>query len=227
MLNGWKCKLTMSAAATLFCSTSAGATDLVAEGNKEYRLGHYDVARAYYREAAASNPLSYQLHYQIGNASMNVRDYVAAQGSYEFCLKLNPSADVKTQCYKALAFIKSELSQPDTPAIPATPARMYVPTQKYNSAFSTTPKSDAELQKEKTKEHIKRLADAELAKLKEEEENERWQQLMSQTNRLYKYSDGIVRRDLSNEEKLQFLKEYEQKARVIHDRAQRNIDAIK
>jgi hypothetical protein len=103
---------------------------------------------------------------------------------------------------------------------------MHVPTQNYNSAFSTTPKSDAELQKEKTKEHIKRLADAELAKLKEEE-NERWQQLMSQTNRLYKYSDGTVRRDLSNEEKLQFLKEYEQKARVIHDRAQRNIDAIK
>jgi hypothetical protein len=223
MLNGWRCKLTLSAAAALFCSTSACATDLVAEGNKEYRLGHYDVARAYYREAAASNPLSYQLHYQIGNASMNVRDYVAAQGSYAFCLKLNPSADVKTQCYRALAFIKSELNQPDAPV---TPARMHVPTQNYNSAFSTTPKSDAELQKEKTKEHIKRLADAELAKLKEEE-NERWQQLMSQTNRLYKYSDGTVRRDLSNEEKLQFLKEYEQKARVIHDRAQRNIDAIK
>lgn len=98
--------------------------------------------------------------------------------------------------------------------------------QNSNTTSSATPKSDAEVQKEKTKEHIKRLADAELAKLKEEE-NERWQQLMSQTNRLYKYPDGTVKRDLSNEEKMQFLREYEQKARVILDRAQRNIDAIK
>lgn len=221
-MNRWKCKLSMSAAAALFCSTAAGATDFVAEGNKEYRLGHYDVARAYYKEAAASNPFSYQIHYQIGNASMNVRDYVAAQGSYELCLKLKPSADVRAQCYRALAFIQSELTKQDTPA---TPARMYVPMQNSNTTSSATPKSDAEVQKEKTKEHIKRLADAELAKFKEEE-NERWQQLMSQTNRLYKYPDGTVKRDLSNEEKMQFLREYEQKARVILDRAQRNIDAI-
>lgn len=70
-----------------------------------------------------------------------------------------------------------------------------------------------------------REAEKDIGKMKEEE-NSRYRDIVSQSNRIFK-SDGTYRRGMTSEGMEQFLKEVAAKEQAIRDRAKRNCDAIR
>jgi tetratricopeptide (TPR) repeat protein len=229
-------RLTFAAIAVLLSASAAYAEDDFSLGNREYVLGNYNTARFYYTQAIISNPKSYQPHYQNANAAMQLRDFADAKYNYLNCLKLHPPANVKAHCNRALSYINAgpktrqtpnyAPAQPQPPLPSATSVTHNTSRSEITHAAVSAPTTDAEIQKDAAKAHIMREAEVEIQKVKEEE-NQRWRELVSQSNRVYKYSDGSIRRGLSDEETAQFMKEVEQKTQAIRERAQRNVDAIR
>lgn len=220
----------LATVAVLFSATGSFATDENALGNQYYLKGNYAAAKIHFQKAIAANPQDYEAHYQLANTCMQLKDTEGAVRSYMRCQECNPTLSILLHCQKALDHLK----YPPPPKFPPAPApggiqpgpaatRPYVDS---SSALNLPGKTDAAAQKEANRANIMRQAEAEIAKMKEEEKT-RWKELVSQSNRLFKYSDGTIRRDLSSEETAQFNQEVAQKEQAIRERAKRNCDAIR
>lgn len=221
---------TLAIVAVFLTATNSFAADEHALGNQNYLKGNYAAAKIHYLKAIAANPGRWEAHYQLANTCLQLKDKEGAKKSYIRCLALNPAAEIRAHCERAVGYL-SGLPLAPIPGPSPLPAPKVDPSSSHfgqfeNSSSADPVKTDAEVQKDANRERIMRQAEADIVKMKEEE-NARWRELVSQSNRLFRNSEGKVRRDLSPEETAQFFQEVAQKEQAIRERAKRNCDAIR
>lgn len=219
----------LAAVAIFLTTTATFAADENALGNQNYLKGNFAAAKVHYLKAIASSPERWDVHYQLANTCLQLKDKEGAKKSYIRCLSLSPTAEIRTHCERAVGYLAGLPLAPTLAPVPAPTPTPKVQEQipSYLSPSETAPaKTDAEIQKEATRERIMREAEAEIVKMRNEE-NLRWKETVSQSNRVFKYSDGTYRRGLNSEETAEFLKEVAAKEQAIRDRAKRNADAIR
>ena len=219
----------LAAAAILVTATATFAVDENTLGNQNYQKGNFAAAKAHYLKAIAAAPDRWDVHYQLANTCLQLKDKESAKKSYIRCLSLNPTAEIRTHCERAVGYLAGLPLAPTLAPAPAPTPQPKVQEQipSYLGPSETAPaKTDAEIQKDATRERIMREAEAEIVKMRNEE-NLRWKETVSQSNRIFKYSDGTYRRGLNSEETAEFHKEVAAKEQAIRDRAKRNCDAIR
>lgn len=221
----------IAAAAIFFSATPSFAADEIALGNQNYKKGSYSAAKIHYLKAIAAHPERWDAQYQLANTCLQLKDKAGAKKGYIRCLALNPAAEIRAHCERAVAHLSGLPLAPTPVPIPATASAPKVEERAPSyldptNAFSSPPaKTDAEVQREATRERIMREAEKDIGKMKEEE-NSRYRDIVSQSNRIFK-SDGTYRRGMTSEGMEQFLKEVAAKEQAIRDRAKRNCDAIR
>ncbi len=220
----------LAATTICFSAPASFAADENALGNQNYLKGNYSAAKVHYLKAIAANPQRWEAHYQLANTCLQLKDKEGAKKGYIRCLALNPSAEIRAHCERAVGFLAG-LPLAPAPVPPPTPApkiQERAPSYLDQTETSLSPapaKTDAETQKEATRERIMREAEAEIAKMKSEE-NSRYKEMLSQANRIFR-PDGSYGRALTVDQMEQFTKEVAAKERAIRDRAKRSCDALR
>lgn len=218
-----------AAIAVLFAYAPPGWADEYSQGTADYAVGYFVGAKLHFIKAAAAKPKSWQAHYQLANTYIQLKDSANAKKSYLKCIACNPPADTKANCQKAIAYIASN----PTLAAPAAAAPVYRPSMyssgtRSSSTTSTAPSvgSSGTDGKEAQRAKIMQAAEAEIAKMRAEEEV-RLKEMEANSNERYRQADGTVKTGLSTEEEAAFKKEVEQKASAIRENARRRADSIR
>jgi tetratricopeptide (TPR) repeat protein len=218
-----------AAMAVLFAYAPPGWADEYSQGTADYAVGYFVGAKLHFIKAAAAKPKSWQAHYQLANTYIQLKDSANAKKSYLKCIACNPPADTKANCQKAIAYIASN----PTLAAPAAAAPVYRPSMyssgtRSSSTTSTAPSvgSSGSDGKEAQRAKIMQAAEAEIAKMRAEEEV-RLKEMEANSNERYRQADGTVKTGLSTEEEAAFKKEVEQKASAIRENARRRADSIR
>lgn len=202
-----------------------GSADEYSIAVTKYSEGNYAEALQHFAKAAQSQPKSWKVQYQLANTQLQLKEIEKAKKSYQKCLSLNPPADTKANCQRAIDY----LNNPPQPAAPA-PYRpsLYQRSSSSSSSSSsdTGAPSAAEREKEAARARITREGEAEIQKMKAEEE-ERLKAAQASTNRSWIHSDGSIQTHLSESEEAEFKKEVARKEAAIRDRMQRQLNSIK
>lgn len=215
----------ISMAAFLFISVPASNADEYSVAIAKYSEGKFAEALAHFNKAAQAQPKSWKVQYQLANTHLQLKDVEKAKKSYQKCLSLNPPADAKANCQRAIAYLNN-------PTPPAS-TQAYRPSMYMNSSSrSSAPPADsagvpaADKEKEMARARITREGEAEIARMKAEEE-ERLQSARVNANQQFRLEDGTVRYQLSDSEEAEFKKETARKEAAIRERMQRQLNAIR
>lgn len=213
-----------TAIATFVFWPTAGLADEYSQGSQSYAAGNFSSAKEHFMKAVLAKPKSWQAHYQLANTFVQLKDSANAKKSYMKCLTCQPPADVKTNCAKALAFIASN------PALTPPKAAAYRPSlnQSPNRSSSSTEAASENAQGalEDRRARIMQEAEAEIAKMRAEEEA-RFKQMEANSNQVFRNADGSRSTGLSEEEEDAFHKEVEAKAAAIRERAKRHAASVR
>lgn len=219
-----------AAIAVLFAYAPPGWADEYSQGTADYAVGYFVGAKLHFIKAAAAKPKSWQAHYQLANTYIQLKDSANAKKSYLKCVACNPPADTKANCQRAIAYIASN----PTLAAPAAAAPVYRPSMYSSGTRSTSTSASTTAPagssggdgKEAQRAKIMQAAEAEIAKMRAEEEV-RLKEMEANANQMFRYPDGTVKTGLSTEEEAAFKKEVEQKASAIRENARRRADSIR
>lgn len=216
-------------AAFVLISSPACKADEYSVAVGKYGEGKFAEALTHFNKAAQAQPKSWKVQYQLANTHLQLKEIEKAKKSYQKCLSLNPPADAKANCQRAISY----LNNPPQPAAPAP----YRPSLYQRSSSSSsggdssvtgtgTVLSAAERDKEAARARITREGEAEIQKMKAEEE-ERLKYAQANTNRSWIHSDGSIQNHLSDSEEAEFKKELARKEAAIRERMQRQLNAIR
>ncbi len=217
--------LSAASLATFVLATQPSSADEYAKGAAAYSAGDFAGAKTHLIKAAQAKPKSWQAHYQLANAYVQLKDSTAAKASYQKCIANHPPADIQAHCTTALSYIASnpKLTAPVAVAAPR-PVQVVAPKQSIDSSASTAggdsgePGVSADLAMRRAR--VLQDGETEVARMKAQEK-ERQADVESNANQRYIYPDGTVKTSLSSEEIAQMQREVEQKAAAIRDRAKR------
>ncbi len=191
----------------------------------KYNEGKFSEALSLLTKAAQSQPKSWKVQYQLANTQLQLKDMEKAKKSYQKCLSLNPPADTRANCQRAIDY----LNNPPKPAatMPYRPS-MYMNSSSRASSIPSEGSAvpSAEKEKEMARARITREAEAEIAKMKAEEE-ERLQSAQANANQKFRHEDGTIKYELSDTEEAEFKKEVARKEAAIRERMQRQLNAIR
>lgn len=190
----------------------------------KYNEGRFAEAQQHFAKAAQSQPKSWKVQYQLANTQLQLKQIEKAKKSYQKCISLNPPADTKAQCERAISY----LNNPPQAAAPAPyrPSLYARPSSSSSASSDAGAPSFADREKEAARARITREAEAEIAKMKAEEE-ERLQAAQSNSNRGWIQQDGSVKYHLSEAEETEFKREVARKESAIRERMQRQLNAIR
>jgi len=214
-------------AAFVLISSPACKADEYSVAVGKYGEGKFAEALTHFNKAAQAQPKSWKVQYQLANTHLQLKEMEKAKKSYQKCLSLNPPADAKANCQRAISY----LNNPPQPAAPA-PYRpsLYQRSSSSSSAGDSsgtgTGLSAAERDKEAARARITREGEAEIQKMKAEED-ERLKSAQANTNRAWIHSDGTIQNHLSDSEEAEFKKEVARKEAAIRERMQRQLNAIR
>ncbi len=219
-----------AAVAFLFACPLPGLADAYSQGNEHYSAGNFAKAKEHFMKAVIAKPKSWQSHYQLANTYVALKDSANAKKSYLKCIALNPPADTKANCERALAYIASNpsLTAPAA-AAPAYRPSLYSSGSRSTSGSSSSASSEGASggdQKEASRSRIMAEAETAIAKMRADEEV-RFKEMEANANQMWRHPDGTVKNGLSDEEEAAFKKEVEQKAAAIRESARRRADSIR
>lgn len=218
--------ISLSFAVCACISTLPGRADEYSIAVSKYNAGNFAEAQQHFTKAAQSQPKSWKVQYQLANTQLQLKQIDNAKKSYQKCISLNPPADTRAQCERAISY----LNNPPQPAAPAP----YRPSLYQRTSSSTSSTSDAgssavsaaDRDKEAARARITREAEAEIAKMKAEEE-EHLKAAQANTNRSWIHSDGTIQTHLSESEEAEFKKEVARKEAAIRERMQRQLNSVR
>lgn len=218
--------ISLSFAVCACISTLPSRADEYSIAVSKYNAGNFAEAHQHFTKAAQSQPKSWKVQYQLANTQLQLKQIDKAKKSYQKCISLNPPADTRAQCERAISY----LNNPPQPAAPA-PYRPSLYQRTSSSTSSSSSSSDAgpsaaDREKDAARARITREAEAEIAKMKQEEE-EHLSAAQANANRRFRYPDGTIKYELSDAEEAEFKKEIARKEAVIRERMQRQLNSIR
>ncbi|HEY9714931.1 MAG TPA: tetratricopeptide repeat protein [Chroococcales cyanobacterium] len=99
-------------AGVLVVAPNAVADDQYQVGCDNYAKGDFAAARTAFQEALKSRAKAWQVHYQLANTLLQLRDAPAAKAEYQQTLALTPDAAVKAQCQSAIRYLSLNKTLP-------------------------------------------------------------------------------------------------------------------
>ncbi len=209
-MRNWQYALMLCVTTGLFYQQVALATDLD-EGTKLYAAKEYSKALPFLEKAAQFSPMSWQPHYYLANTNLALGRMSAAKYEYELCQRAaSNNAAVVAKCKEGIARAEKHTSQVRASA----PAAGKSADEKSDD----TPKlSDAQVAAARRREEIMKHAREAVAKVRQEAK-EQLEHEKSNANQFYRYEDGHIGTDVSDERENELERETEEKCkRIMHD----------
>jgi tetratricopeptide (TPR) repeat protein len=214
--------ISLSFAVCACISTLPSRADEYSIAVSKYNAGNFAEAQQHFAKAAQSQPKSWKVQYQLANTQLQLKQIDKAKKSYQKCISLNPPADTRAQCERAISYLNNP---PQAAAPPAYRPSMYSRPSSSPSSADAGP-SSGDREKEAARARITREAEAEIAKMKQEEE-ERFKAAEASSNRAFIHQDGSIKYELSDAEEAEFKKEVARKEAAIRERMQRQLNSIR
>lgn len=206
----------------------------------------------YFEKAARDFPTSWQVRFYLGHTYFALGKMTAARSQYEFVQNSAADAAVKTQAQDALSKVCKYLGT--APPSPVAASSAAGATSKPGAASNSKPNAgvqsiagkgkgdddeedeeeeqqasgndDRSKRLEALKESIRKVAQAEVAKIKQEAK-EKLEHEKRQANQFWVYSDGSMGVDIEPERKTELEKECAQRCKQVMDDAERRIKNLK
>lgn len=193
----------------LFSQQVVLASDLD-EGTKLYTAKEYSKALPFLEKAAQFSPMSWQPHYYLANTNLALGRMSAAKYEYELCQRAaGNNAAVVAKCKEGIARAERHTSQR-----PSAPAAAKSSEEKSDEAPKT---SDAQVAASRRREEIMKHAREAVAKVRQEAK-EQLEHEKSNANQFYRYEDGHIGTDVSDERENELQRETEEKCkRIMHE----------
>ena len=201
---------------------SAAASELT-EGVRLYNSGEYMKARHHFENAAKESPRSWQARYYLAITSLAVGQKAEARYHYQLCLKTCNDPVLSARCRAGIAQTGGSTGR-SRPAPARTHATFHV-TKTEPAAQSQLSSSSKDSEIAIHKAQIMDQARRDVEKAKEEGK----QQLDSEktnANQWWRYEDGSIGTDISNEREAEIQHETEERVRKIMDNAERRANSV-
>jgi len=216
------------------------------EGVKLYQANSFKSALPYFEKAARDFPTSRQVRFYLGHTYFALGKMTAARSQYEFVQNSAADAAVKTQAQDALSEVCKYLgTAPPSPVAASSAAGAASNSRPKAGVQSIAGKGkgdddeedeeeeqqasgndDRSRRLEALKESIRKVAQAEVAKIKQEAK-EKLEHEKRQANQFWVYSDGSMGVDIEPERKTELEKECAQRCKQVMDEAERRIKNLK
>jgi tetratricopeptide (TPR) repeat protein len=181
------------------------ASDLE-EGSKLYAAKEYSKALPLLEKAAKFSPMSWQPHYYLANTNLALGKMSAAKYEYELCLRASKNPAVIAKCQEGIARADKHSSQ-----VRSAPAAA---SSSSSSEGGEAKPSDAQTAITKRKEEIMKSAREQVAKVRQEAK-EQLEHEKANANQMYRFEDGRIGTDVSNEREEEIQQESEEKIKKI------------
>jgi tetratricopeptide (TPR) repeat protein len=205
------------------------AADSFAEGCAKYSTGDFDGAKRNFLAHVKAKPTAWKAYYQLANCYVQLKDQPNALKAYQNCIKNKPSADVKANCDKAIAYLSANsLNAPPVvaPAVPPASA----PAKVTRSVAISSPSDSGSAAKDELiqKRKAQIMADAEIqANRIREETKGTIENLKASSNQYYRSrEDGSIRIEANPEDVSRVQNEGEQRINQIMDDAKRHAMSV-
>lgn len=203
-------------------SQPAVATDLD-EGSKLYAAKEYAKALPFLEKAAQFSPMSWQPHYYLANTNLALGRMAAAKYEYELCQRAaanNPAVIAK--CKEGIARAEKHSSQVRS----STPAAGKSSDEKSEKSDAADVKlTDAQVAANRRREEIMKHAREQVAKVRQEAK-EQLEHEKSNANQFYRFEDGHIGTDVSEEREHELQRETEEKCKNIMREAESKARAV-
>jgi tetratricopeptide (TPR) repeat protein len=193
----------------------AARADSYTDGCKSYGSGDLRHAREQFEAAAAANPTSWQVQYQLGNTYVRLNDKERAKQAYDKALGLSPPEAYKTHISKAMSYLGGTGSGSTSEANSTRTSTSGEQAFSHGSSGLATDPMQAKI--EERRKHI--LSDAkEAANRVRQQRKQQRDELEANGNQRYRTADGNVRMGLGGDQERDFDAETERMvSRIIQD----------
>jgi tetratricopeptide (TPR) repeat protein len=219
-----------------FTSSAAFSADSYSSGCANYSVGNFGIAKAHFLAALKSKP-TFKAQYQLANTYMQLQDHVNAKKAYASCLALNPPADIKANCVRAISYLTANNLNP--PASHASPVvQMYsgssnrgnqsasaqsAADHSAQTAISTTSVVDFHTKElESRKARIMADAQVEADRIKQSTKQQ-LEEANAASNRWWVSHEGALHTGCSQEEEAEIRRDGEAKAGKVLEAAHRRV----
>lgn len=214
------------------------------EGVKLYQANNFKGALPYFEKASRDFPNSWQVRFYLGHTYFALGKMMAARGQYEFVQNSSADAAVKTQAQDALSKVCKYLgTAPPSPVAASSEAgaaskpgigvksvagkgRSDADEEDEEDEQQATGNDDRSKRLDALKESIRKVAQAEVAKIKEETK-EKLEHEKTQANEYWRFPDGSIRLDISSEREAEINRECSLRCKKVMDEAERRIKGLK
>jgi len=211
-----------------FFSNSAAFADPYSDGCKSYTAHNYAQARKFFESAAAKNPNSWLVHYQLGNTYLALSQKDLARQAYEKALDCNPPAAYKGNIDKAMSYLGVPVGDKKA-AVKAVAKNKGdeaadEKTDKTGKANKPAEKEDPVKAKiEARKKQIMVEAGREADKLKADRKNKRAEEGQG---KFYRTTEGEVKQGFSKDEETDYNNETDRMVAKVMEDAKRKADSV-
>lgn len=192
------------------------ASDLE-QGAKFYQAKEYAKARPLFEKAIKQSPRNWQAHYYLANTLLAMGEKAKAIKEYEACQKTCTDAAVNEHCLVGIK--QASMIAPPGAATPAPVVSRAKPTTGTTGSSASPGQFANEVLEEERRERIMRTAKEEVARIRREAK-EQLQHEKASSNQIFRYGDGSVGADISDEREEEIERETEAKCRKVMEDAE-------
>ncbi len=201
---------------TITLPVLASSSDL-AEGIKLYNAKEFASARPILAKAVSESPKSWRAHYYLANVNLVLGKASMAKYHYEACLQNCTNPTIVAHCNAGIARVDKHSSQANVAANKS---------EDEEQTKGAKPISDADVQKEKRKAEIMRLAKEDVEKIRKQTKEQLESEIETHGQAWRNRETGERRFGISKDREAEIEREGEERSTKIMQEAERKIRAM-
>jgi len=194
----------------------AAFADSMEEGAKLYAAKEYPKAKVALEKAVAEKQNSWKAHLYLGHTLLTLGNFTQAKYQYQLCQRLTTNAAVLAQCTEGISRAEKFKEKRNNSSSSSSSAT----TASSNANSAGDGEKEAEMSpKEKRKKAIMDEAREKMDKIRADAKKQ-MEDEKNGSNELFKYEDGRVGTDISDDREKEIMKEAEERCKKIKEDAE-------
>lgn len=212
-------RLTIAASALLLATTTGAAlaSESLDQGMKLYKEKKYQEAKTVLEQAAREEPNSWQAHFYLGHTLMTLGRVNDAKHEYEVCKHVSNHPAVQAHCDKALSQVEAYYAKVKPQAGGASASSSAGTAGEGEEAAADaepTPEDKRKAEVQAKKDKVMQEARDQCTKIRQDAETQIRNEKAG-SNQHFRYSDGSIGTDISDEREAEIRAAAEEKCKRI------------
>lgn len=200
----------------------AALADSMEEGAKLYAAKDYAKAKVALEKAVTEKQNSWKAHLYLGHTLLTLGNFTHAKYQYQLCQRLTTNAAVLAQCTEGISRAEKYLEKRNSGSSSgsSTISKSNTSASSGSKEASADTDKEAELSpKEKRKKAIMDEAREKMDKIRAEAKKQ-LEDEKNNSQEVFKYKDGSLGTDISDEREVEIMKEAEERCKKIKEEAE-------